>query len=160
MLLEQSMTLDQLIDLEAELKARKMALASKQRDSDCQLIRKLHSVHEFSAEELNFFLPIFKMARKTKGATIPVKYYDPLTGSHWSGNGSAPAAFAESSNHDKANPVTNPKRMDQYLIPDREFGVQIALKIKKNVRTKSGLVINYADLIASSPTLSSTSIAT
>ncbi|MBC3810098.1 H-NS histone family protein [Undibacterium aquatile] len=94
-----------------------------------------------------FALKEAKQAMKAKGATMPAKIYDPATGVHWSGNGTTPKAFKDAMEFDKANLTVTPKRMDQYLIPD-DKAKEIALKIKKDVRTISDVVIKYADLVA------------
>ncbi|CAB5654346.1 H-NS histone family [Comamonas aquatica] len=89
-----------------------------------------------------------------QSSAIPAQFYDPISGKGWSGNGSVPKVFKEARNFDKANPTARPKQMEQYLIPDGVQGQSIALKLKKDVRTMSGQVIKYADLITEASTQS------
>jgi len=82
-----------------------------------------------------------------QGGTMPTRYYDPISGKGWTGNGSAPSDGLKAARaFDKENPNAMPKRLDQYLIPDGEQGKLICLKLKKDVRTASKVIIKFADL--------------
>lgn len=84
---------------------------------------------------------------KAKRSVAAAKYYDPVSGAHWVGSGNTKKEFKAAYDFDAANPNASVKHMDQYLIRDHE-AKEIALKIKKNVRTVSHVVVNYADLNA------------
>lgn len=129
--------------------------AAELRTTEIRARKKATAVEEVNSK-IKFFgmtladLHALKTANRTtkaEGGTIAAKFYDPVTGAHWTGNGHPKEAFKDAHAFDESNPNSTPKRLDQYLIRDHE-AKEIATKIKKDVRTISKNVIKYADLIA------------
>jgi len=144
------------LDDEAFMKFQALA---ERRAAEIRQRQKTSAIEEVSAK-IKFFgltlddLPMLKVAadpKKAKSITTTVKYYEPNSASHWSGNGTPKKAFREADAFDKANPTATSKRMHQYLIPD-DKAKDLSLRLKKNIRTVSGDVVKYAHLVAESST--------
>ncbi len=138
-----TLSFDQYIEQAMEAKNARLAVI--------QMIKQVRVELEISDKEIDI--------EGVQSSAIPVQFYDPASGNGWTGNGSAPKTFKNARDFDKANPTLRPKQMDQYLIADGNEGQSIALKLKKDVRTMSGQVIKYADLINESSNQSSVQVA-
>lgn len=84
---------------------------------------------------------------KNEARTVLIEYFDTAAGKGWTKHGALPTeAMKAARQFDKANPKLTPLRMDQFKITDAD-GPEIALKLKRDVRTISNKVIKYADLV-------------
>jgi hypothetical protein len=135
---------DAFLQLQAATERRANEIRTRKRSA---AIEEVNFKIKFYGMTLDELYELKKETASTKGSTLPIKHYDPATGAHSCGVGSVKKEFKEAHEFDKANPTITPKRMDQYLIPD-DKAKEIALKIKKDVRTISDAVIKYAELIA------------
>ncbi len=126
-----AMSLDQVVQ------AAKSAMQS--RKALVAFLKEIAAEHGIKSKE------IFDISQ---GSTMPVKYYDPASGMGWVGNETGPSpAFREAQDYDKANPNASQKRKEQFRIADNQ-AKEIALKLKRDVRTISNAVIKYAELVA------------
>lgn len=135
-------TIDQRVKAASQAKMARDAVASEFKHVGVEL--GLQPIELFDKQTL--IAAVKGLIGKT-GNSIPAKFYIPAIHAHWTGNGNPPKAFSESHAFDKANPDASPKKMAQFLISD-DTAKEVALKIKKDVKTRSGQVIKYADLVA------------
>lgn len=131
MQLHSEITLDEVLVIEMQIEAKKLELAKNQRPTDLVKCKKIIALHGFSPEELGIVMK--GSSQKTKRGKLPIKYYDPQTHAHWTGNGSPKIAFMQA----HLNRV-----MDRYLISNEQASL-ITQVIKRDVKTISGDVVKY-----------------
>jgi DNA-binding protein H-NS len=134
MQLTPDLTLDQVLAIEMQIEAKKLELAKNQRPIDLIKCKKIIALHSFSPEELGIVMK--NSGQKAKRGKLPIKYFDPKTYAHWTGNGSPKIAFMQAHLN---------KIMDHYLI-NNEDAASVAQVIKRDVKTISGDVVKYVPL--------------
>jgi len=159
MQLDSNLTIDEIFDIEKQLANFKQGLIAQQEPIDREKFTKKIEIYGWTSETFVWPSNGGDATSSGNGRTIPASYYDVAAGKGWTLHGHAPSeAMRMAREFDKANPESTPKQMDQFRIPD-DKAKEIASILKRDVKSVSGDIIKYADLIGESSNQSSVQMA-